>query len=869
MFWQKIHHHLTFFFFAILVLAQGLIFVVTKANPAPDYDFRAVLINPLAQSSYQVGEQISLQLQLNEEKIDNRSAVYIVVASPEKNIKLNFEASRQADGSWQANNSWNTENWPAGIYQLSAVANIFDKNAVLQDTLYSDINLVQLLDINSELALPSEAESEPIVISQVDENQGLDLPENNNVASSTNSTTTIDVIEPEVAITPPSNPTTTQGTISLKSFNLTVPANNSLFGTSQLALKLDTNFVADSLNLELINVDSTAISTGDLSIDKLDGLSWSTTINLDETFIAGNYKLLVTTKVAASETVLEESFDLALVLPTILKASDVSLNLFNPGNNLSGLVTLKATSDKNLNNLQFVFQESLARAEVLQVDGVLQNSNAGGGQQYIYLLDTTQLENGNYYVLVQSLVGETMVSSEAKIISIYNEILVSESSTTTENLATSTDNLNEPLLSDSNLAANNINCVKSGITDQQLCNKYQAEISGQIPNDCLKQNIFESVACENYLRDNKLQAVCETQGLAEINQCQDYLASQYLSKVDCGLTSLDDCQNILRQRYLYRLSLAQIESKKVDNLVETQAAKTIKLKDLLQELTLSEESSWHLPLLKMDTNILVAKAKATAILVNEDQLLLNNPAVLLLDRDADLLPDDLEVYYGTDSANPDSDGDSYLDGDEIRNGYNPSGDGKLEIARNALDQAILAKIALEQPHDASLLIDPLWQLKQVETQTSGLSLSGTADPNTWVNIYLYSSLPLVLSAKTDASGSWNYSLDQTLSEGLHKVYIASNDSEGNLLKQSNAISFEVTNITREPAAVTDTVNPEAPATKKFWEKLPFNIYYVGGAIFILIFIIGIVLLLRRSRKIAEQDLAENSVPLDNSNNPQV
>ncbi len=866
MLWQKIHHHFTFFFFAILVLVQGLIFVVSKANPVQDYDFKAVLINPLAQSSHQIGEQINLQIQLNDEKIDNKAVVYLVVASPEKNIKLNFEASRQSDGSWQSNNSWNTENWPAGIYQLSAVANIFDKNGVLLDTLNSDINLVQLLDIDSELtsAVASEAENQELVISQVDQNQGLVLDEH----ATTSTTSTINLVA-DVPVAEVTVPTTTTRTISLSSFNLTVPSNNNLFGTSQLALKLTTNFAADNLNIELINVDSTAISTGDLGIDKLDGLSWNTTINLDETFIAGNYKLLVTAKVEDSEITVDDSFDLALVLPTILKASDVNLSLFNPGNNLSGLVTLKANSDKNLNNLQFVFQDSLARAEVLQAEGVLQSSNAGGGQQYIYLFDTTQLENGNYYVLVQSLVGDTMVTSEAKIISIYNEILIGESSTSTENLATSSDNLTDPLLTDNNTETNNINCIKSGITDQQICSKYQAEISGQIPLACLDQNIFDSIACENYLRDNKLQAVCQEQGLAELSQCQDYLASQYLSKVDCKLATAEECQNILRQKYLYRLSLSQIESKKIETLTENQAAKTIKLKDLLQELSVGEEATWNLPLLKMDTNILVAKAKSTAVLASTEQLLLNNPAAILLDRDADLLPDDLEAYYGTDSANPDSDGDSYLDGEEIRNGYNPIGDGKLGVERNALDQVILAKLSLEQPHDASLLIDPIWQLKQVETETAGLSLSGTADPNTWVNIYLYSSLPLVLATKTDASGSWNYRLDQTLSEGLHKVYVASNDSNGNLLKQSSAISFEVTNITREPVVSKEPTSPAKVESKKFWEKLPFNIYYVGGAVFILIFIIGIILLLRRSRKIAEEALVENSTPVDNQNNPQV
>lgn len=50
-----------------------------------------------------------------------------------------------------------------------------------------------------------------------------------------------------------------------------------------------------------------------------------------------------------------------------------------------------------------------------------------------------------------------------------------------------------------------------------------------------------------------------------------------------------------------------------------------------------------------------------------------------LDSDNDELTDVDETKYGTDSNNPDSDGDGYLDGDEVKNGYNPIGEGKLEL----------------------------------------------------------------------------------------------------------------------------------------------------------------------------------------------
>ncbi|MFH1482402.1 MAG: hypothetical protein ABIE46_02705 [Patescibacteria group bacterium] len=48
------------------------------------------------------------------------------------------------------------------------------------------------------------------------------------------------------------------------------------------------------------------------------------------------------------------------------------------------------------------------------------------------------------------------------------------------------------------------------------------------------------------------------------------------------------------------------------------------------------------------------------------------------DTDHDGLPDLIEVeIYKTDPKNPDTDGDGYKDGDEVKNGFNPNGSGKL------------------------------------------------------------------------------------------------------------------------------------------------------------------------------------------------
>lgn len=51
------------------------------------------------------------------------------------------------------------------------------------------------------------------------------------------------------------------------------------------------------------------------------------------------------------------------------------------------------------------------------------------------------------------------------------------------------------------------------------------------------------------------------------------------------------------------------------------------------------------------------------------------------DSDDDGLTDAQEVLqYGTSPTNPDSDGDTYSDGTEVKNGYNPKGNGMLTAA---------------------------------------------------------------------------------------------------------------------------------------------------------------------------------------------
>ena len=51
------------------------------------------------------------------------------------------------------------------------------------------------------------------------------------------------------------------------------------------------------------------------------------------------------------------------------------------------------------------------------------------------------------------------------------------------------------------------------------------------------------------------------------------------------------------------------------------------------------------------------------------------------DADYDGLTDKMELAFHTDPTNPDSDGDSFLDGDEVNGGYDPARGGKAKLEK--------------------------------------------------------------------------------------------------------------------------------------------------------------------------------------------
>jgi len=212
------------------------------------------------------------------------------------------------------------------------------------------------------------------------------------------------------------------------------------------------------------------------------------------------------------------------------------------------------------------------------------------------------------------------------------------------------------------------------------------------------------------------------------------------------------------------------------------------------------------------------------------------------DSDNDGILDLEEIRLGTDLLNPDTDGDGYLDSDEVKHGYNP------------LIPSPGDKIIFEDPREKGEIKKEyevtLAEAKILEDGSFNILLSGKGLPNSFVTIYIYSSLPTVVIAKTDANGNWSYLLDKPLEDGEHQVYVAVTNNKGEIshksatkyfIQQAQAITYTA------DSSIFDEDSSELGSDNEKSLKMA----YVFLGLSIIVFCAGVALMIigiRSSRK---------------------
>ncbi len=104
-----------------------------------------------------------------------------------------------------------------------------------------------------------------------------------------------------------------------------------------------------------------------------------------------------------------------------------------------------------------------------------------------------------------------------------------------------------------------------------------------------------------------------------------------------------------------------------------------------------------------------------------------------------------------------------------------------------------------------------------------------------MTLFIFST-PIVVTVKTDLSGSWHYSLDTELPDGNHMLYVASVDASGKILAKSPAVPFTKT---AEAAEFTPLMIETTPTTDPL-DVLRTNLFVLAASG---IGIIGVVTLM--------------------------
>ena len=159
-----------------------------------------------------------------------------------------------------------------------------------------------------------------------------------------------------------------------------------------------------------------------------------------------------------------------------------------------------------------------------------------------------------------------------------------------------------------------------------------------------------------------------------------------------------------------------------------------------------------------------------------------------VDTDGDGISDFDEVnLYRTNPQLADTDGDGFTDGVEIMRGFDPT---------NALIEAVMT---YQSPKDVvGVVTTNTLQVLQVEPKVIVASsnepesvqavVRGRGLPNSFVTLYIFST-PTIVTVRTEADGTFEYTFSKELEDGEHQVFVALTDNTGAIVAQSEPFTF--------------------------------------------------------------------------------
>ena len=283
-----------------------------------------------------------------------------------------------------------------------------------------------------------------------------------------------------------------------------------------------------------------------------------------------------------------------------------------------------------------------------------------------------------------------------------------------------------------------LECSRENITDANTCQAYTSQMN--IVNECLTNNINDHDRCKKYLL-NKYPTLVKCQNLKE-SECENYINNVLLSDLK------DTISNESNQKLV-----DSVGSVAVVNPQE----KTIKVVDKSSGQS-SDVKAENIPLSSANNNVSV-KLVSTS---NSDEQKYLSPVAITFDSNGNGISDDMEARLGS----------------------------KIDTTKlTGVDKAIADGKSLEQPKfKKEALISGVLTVEKVDNSgnnsSNNIRFQGKATPNQLLTLFIYSTMPIVITVKADANGNWVYDLDKSLINGKHEAYVVINNSEGRILEAS-------------------------------------------------------------------------------------
>ena len=216
------------------------------------------------------------------------------------------------------------------------------------------------------------------------------------------------------------------------------------------------------------------------------------------------------------------------------------------------------------------------------------------------------------------------------------------------------------------------------------------------------------------------------------------------------------------------------------------------------------------------------------------------------DTDGDGISDaDEEYVYGTDPHNPFTGGGVLSDGERVLLGLDPTTDNAeappVESPKGAgetlpgLFQVDTLTLASSTDTSSGYETADEQVLPDART-TTPLYVAGHTRPLAFVTLYVFST-PIVVTVRADGNGTFEYTLDETLADGAHELYVASVNTAGNIIAKSEPIPFVKTAqaVERTPVGV-----PRDPVQASFTMTTTLALFGLLVLIVLSVFYLGFI-----------------------------